>query len=234
MKLFCKKCGSEHNIEKWGHSYCPNCGVAYDHVIIGEIKEIENSPLYLKICEIHNQWTITNGKNKEYDLISKIAWIAILRLVNDFRDQIAYKFRNSDDTFNELILKYQEELGLIIIGFIIDGYFAWIAEQIISGNAINPSQVSEEEQFIGECCNNYDNFIYKDFFKHLQGSNDKGVFSKESARIFSYYAGFVWGELSKRDNVSELSEFFTEISKTCIAAMIAGYTVAIEDNKYRK
>ena len=133
----------------------------------------------------------------------------------------------------EHINKCEDVLGLIFLLFITDGYFAWIAEQVLSGNSIPLSQIPDVESFKIECINFF-NFVYSDFFKHLQGSSDAGFFSKESAYVFHFFVFTLWNLYSKKDQIFELRSIFKEVQIFCTSAMVSGYVVAIIDAKYRK
>ncbi len=237
--FYCKKCGKPAPFLKGGldskeqeYKYCVDCGTAYSYTPIN-LNKMTGSPLYKKICELHNLYF---GEENEqyYNLSSNGSAQVMYRLANYFLPDILKKDFVGDEKRKQQIVNCATPLAHLYWNLILDGYFAWIAEQLLSSKKIDVSKASNSEGFENEC-HKTAGAVYDDFVLCLKSSQDSNSISRDTAFVLQTFV-LLQGRsyFNSIDQLRPLEDIYFHIQATCLESVVYGYAVGIAEARYRK
>ena len=169
---YCKKCDrptsvliSDLDPEEQGHTtrYCGDCGTQYDYILL-DLDKVTNTPLYKKIGELHNLY-LGERNSSYYNLMSKSAQLAVYRLAKYSLPEILKRDFVNDEKQTQQIEAYAEQLMVVHWNIIMDGYFAWIAEQLLASKKISESKAPAQDVFENEFQQTV-SVVYEDFIQN--------------------------------------------------------------------
>lgn len=245
---YCKKCGGPTPVLVsslvpcgQGHTvrYCGDCGTQYEYHLL-DFDKITNTPLYKKFGELHILY-FGEHDTRHLDLISRSAKLMIYRLAKYSLPEILKGDFVNDEKQTQQIDAYAEPLMSIYWDIVLDGYFVWIAEQLLSGKKISESKAPKSEAFevffeaFEEECHKTSGVIYEDFIQNDKDSQRGNSISKDTSLVLHALVPLqAHGHFNQIKELRELDGIYLNFQATCYQGVVAGYATAMVDARYRE
>lgn len=249
---FCTRCGFKFignmfllEINKENSIYKKLCQI-YERFIISDdnyfrlISENSRSTLMGDIGEAsvdaivrHIQdWYVTDNKDRHYfQLISRIACDSFTGAGNIAIDVLRETYVS--DIKLTAINENNDALRLFFGRFIIIGYLVWMAEYLNDKKLIPIANEVELEKFSNDF-NKLKSFVRNDYYDLLEGQIESNLITREVAIAILTFVKLHYMEiLNSFCNSKKLELIYSDISKICEEFLVAGYTLALVDAKYR-
>lgn len=235
-QFICKKCGKSATTLE--HKFCTNCGNAYDYNTTKMNLAFEH-PIYKGILVLREQFSdyYTNNTTTKYkyfdDLFSKGATQVIFRFADLIVDFVENNYQQNPEMKQALEL-CRPNLKTLYFNIIIDGYFAWVAENKVNDTQIGKALSLYSETFDNECFS-MKNMVYPEVVDIFSGSQNSKHISNEMASIFltlSIFQGHSYFEASSE--LKHLEQIYDFIQSNFAEAIVGGYAIALVDANYRQ
>lgn len=224
-KITCSKCDTPPS--DLGHLYCATCGARYSHTPFN-IQECLDSSLYQQLCEMHNAFN-GPGDRSSYDLMSEASARMLYEFAYDAMPYTLTQYFVGDAETTQKIHECREDLGKFFWLFVLDGYFARLAERRSRNDEPRLSEAEWSEEGASECrqliVKKYSE--YQDAFLEGTGKEITGVmytFVLSQARDF----------FDGSKELQTLESIYMHLQATCHEAIFAGYGTALWDEQNQK
>jgi len=235
-QFICKKCGKQ--AVTLDHKFCTNCGNPYDYSTTKMNLAFEH-PIYQGILVLREQFSdyYANNKTTKYkyfvDLFSKGATQVMFRFSDLIVDFIDNNYQQNPEMKRVLELN-RNSIKSLFFNIIVDGYFAWVAENKVKNRGIGKATALYSESFDNECFS-MKNIIYPEVVDIFSGSQNGKHISSEMASIFltlSIFQGHAYFKASSE--LKPLERIYDFIQSNFAEAVVGGYAIALVDAKYRQ